>query len=179
MHREWLAHSLSEIGVSVKKSEEEVLGYLVGIKGRKEWKFIADASATVRDLCLELESQIKPLSIKISEAHNRKKIIDTKEEIDIVVEDTQILYLEIYSIRILPLIEEKEKREGLITLHKIGTKKRTCHLCKTGIAEYRKKIDVLICTKEKMLCAQCYKDFHWDKKGEKKYQDFSYEAKEK
>ncbi|KAI5189844.1 hypothetical protein NEMIN01_0707 [Nematocida minor] len=180
MHREWLQNALAQLGVSAKDCREEILGYLVGIKGRKEWKFLAQPSATVEDLCEDLKLQTKSTTIEVSKDVCKKRIIDVKEEVDIIIENKQMLYLEIESIQMQPLAKKMEEKETAlaVALQRIGTKKRTCQLCKTGIAAYKRKKDILICTKEKILCTQCYKDFHWNKKGEKKYEDFTYDIKE-
>lgn len=239
MEKEWLAEALAEIGVKAGKWRNEIVGHLVGIKGRREWSFKGGEDATVEDLKSELAKQMKEEKIEIAE-ENGRRILEIKEEIGIVVGDKQFLYLEIEEIKMHPVTgeeapigeagsgniaqlvdgsglegeksaensqEEKgkssldridstdtdrtesgdiDRKEDMnsynlgrkITLLPIGIKKRTCQLCRIGISKYKRKMDVLICTKEKGLCEQCYREFHWDKKGERKYEEFSYEMKE-
>lgn len=178
MHKKWLESTLFKLGVKTSQCNEEVFGHLVGVKGRKEWKFRARMEATIEDLCAELRSQTKALRIELSRDIYKRNLIDLKEELCITVEDKIILYVEIERVSMQPLFEQSTTENRIVELSKIGTKKRTCRLCKTGIAAYKRVRDALICTEENVLCVQCYKDFHWDKEGEKRYEDFLYEIKD-
>ncbi|KAH9385768.1 uncharacterized protein NEMAJ01_0664 [Nematocida major] len=177
MHRKWLKETIGQFKIEIKGSRAETHGFLVGIKGRKEWKFHARSCATVQDLCEEMQRQTRAESVGPVEKVHQMKIIDMKEEVEIVVEGKKVFYIEISKISIDPNVEEGEGRDPIMELNKIGTKKRTCRMCKTRIALYRRVRDVLVGPEKNVLCVQCYTEFHWGKNGEKKYEGFIYEPK--
>ncbi|KAI5159395.1 hypothetical protein NEAUS03_0267 [Nematocida ausubeli] len=194
---------IRQLGVHVTETKE-VIGYILSAN-RREWKFIANEYATIHDLCTELQSQtnipvvsytnMRIINIKQEILLQHKELLKIIIEI-IVVQPRLITQAEkvmenkteliTHSVKndeemaglITHSVKSNEEKKGEVQLFRIGRKKRTCKLCRTGIGEYKRKKDPLISTYENILCEMCYKGFHWDMKGERKYDYFKYEKKE-
>ncbi|KAI5133936.1 hypothetical protein NEAUS04_1516 [Nematocida ausubeli] len=180
---------IRQLGVHVTETKE-VIGYILSAN-RREWKFIANEYATIHDLCTELQSQTNTPVV----SYTNMRIINIKQEILLQHKELLKIIIEIIVVQprlitqaekvmedktehITHSVKSNEEKKGEVQLFRIGRKKRTCKLCRTGIGEYKRKKDPLISTYENILCEMCYKGFHWDIKGERKYDYFKYEKKE-
>ncbi|KAI5172268.1 hypothetical protein NEFER03_1382 [Nematocida sp. LUAm3] len=177
MEDEWLVRKCASLCERIGIKEKQIQGVLIGGKQKKEWRFTASIDAKVKDLCRELEKQSKERNILLSRPAEEEKICELKKELYLVRSNRQILYIERESVTIsLGDKKRKEKEKGAsVVLKRVGTRQRTCNLCKNNVARYRKKKDSFMPADVKQLCTSCYEEFHWSKSGKRLYDEFLYE----
>jgi len=180
MENEWLRRLLSPLEAPLEFDGQKIYGALVVKKRRKEWRFSADLSATVSDLCEELRRQGGYAAVECPSAGPQTRVLDICEPSYLLVEKKHSLLIEPETVVAAPRMEKTGEKKPLkrslkkIELEKVQVRKRLCEICKRKIAQHKKIQDALMPPKIKRLCAECYFEFHRRPDGSRKYEDFSY-----